>query len=241
MEHQGNPSGNPFTTSLNSLSNMLLMVYAYRQKHGECTSFFKKVHLAIYGDDCLIAVKDASVFNVQDIHKAVSPVGMSIKSETGTWDPVDITDAVFLKRGFNLIDGRYVPTIDERSIIDIINWNKTGINEMANLDVVQNRIISAAIFCFFHQYAKTKFLDGKAFDFLGDQLKRVLCIDNVLGRTYKWRYPVYEDLEDSFKGQEFDHVSTALLYILDNPVLNFSLALFPRMRFQLLRERCIQC
>jgi hypothetical protein len=166
---------------------------------------------------------------------------MSIKSETGTWDPVDITDAVFLKRGFNLIDGRYVPTIDERSIIDIINWNKTGINEMANLDIVQNRIISAAIFCFFHQYAKTKFLDGKAFDFLGDQLKRVLCIDNVLGRTYKWRYPVYEDLEDSFKEQEFDHVSTALLYILDNPVLNFSLALFPRMRFQLLRERCIQC
>lgn len=99
------PSGHPFTTIINSIYSMVMLVGAYYSLTGKF-NFWQHVSPITYGDDNACNVDDATaeIFNqitVADALKREFGVTYTPGRKDGVWVPTcDITDITFLKRGF---------------------------------------------------------------------------------------------------------------------------------------------
>lgn len=128
----GNPSGNPLTSIINSIGNMLLMRLAWMKLSREHSPrhelrFGDFVSLSVYGDDNVATVPDTMRwFNMQNIAHVMAQWGV-------TYTPPKIGNLMllkffpedkvsYLKRYFRHADGLVFAPLPEDKIRDMCNW-----------------------------------------------------------------------------------------------------------------------
>lgn len=126
------PSGNMLTLLVNSMSNIILMRYAYYKIMPYDLSFEKEVRLIVMGDDNVVSVshKVKDVFTPASIAVSVAELGFTItagdkKSQLTGWK--NISEVNFLKRSFvrdsiGVVRG----PLELSSIWNTIRWTRRG-------------------------------------------------------------------------------------------------------------------
>lgn len=130
-----NPSGNPMTTILNSICNMLLVRYAWlHTTRGSPVCNMKRfnanVSMVCYGDDNVINVTEEALghFNQETIAEALATVGMVYTDESKGGDIRHahrlLVEVRFLKRGFAYEKsmGRHLAPLDPVVVDEMLNW-----------------------------------------------------------------------------------------------------------------------
>lgn len=159
MTHQGNPSGNPLTTVLNTIVNVSLMALTWLEimPQSSVSEFFTEVHFKGYGDDNEMAVspKFQEKFHQNSIADALLAHNIVYTSESKSSDAVEnfrpLDETSFLKRGFrrDADFGRtfVLPTMS----LDTLNSYFYYVRKSPNLEAqLQENQRSALIFAAFH-------------------------------------------------------------------------------------------
>lgn len=123
-------SGNPGTAIINTVYNILSMVYAFCKCTGKpAVEFFKDVYMIAYGDDNVLNISSTVIdqFNMQTIAKEYAKIGMKYtdahKSEElckfNTFDNIS-----FLKRSFryDTILMRHIAPLQLDTILEMTMW-----------------------------------------------------------------------------------------------------------------------
>jgi hypothetical protein len=146
--HQGNPSGNPLTTVINSIVNLLYMLYAWRTiMRVKCPKiinrFFDFVKIRVFGDDNILIVKDlvSQWFNLVTVSEALKTIGIDYidAGKTGDLEEIKhINNLSFLKCHFKQspFDSNILAAIDEETIYQLCNWVRDESSEqlLSNID-----------------------------------------------------------------------------------------------------------
>jgi len=178
QSHQGNPSGNPLTTVLNTCVNAMYMRYVFYErcdKRGNWKEFSDCVIDTIYGDDNFITVKDncedfMSFEIVQDCLK-VHGIGYTSARKTQEGGFVDIQEIRFLKSGVGLVyQSFWCPLMDWDTIYEMTNWVRAT-NEFEAIDQLYDNLENALRFVFF--YGET------AYDRFVQEINRALKMKNL--------------------------------------------------------------
>ncbi len=149
-KHQGNPSGIPITSDLNSLCNWIYMLVAFQylkadhscENCGNITpqQYHSYVEPSFYGDDhvlgCHPRVRCFYTFNT--IQKLFTSMGIgytdALKKGGQSPDFQTLAETSYLKRMFVKTEtGRYLAPLDLNSIKDQINWVKESNDPTAAL------------------------------------------------------------------------------------------------------------
>lgn len=141
------PSGHPFTTIVNSMYSLFLLVGAYISITGEMTSFWEFVSTVVYGDDNASNVADekAEVYNQTTVARALEQefeVKYTPGNKTGDYETtMDLTDLTFLKRGFVERDNRWLCPLDLDSFLYTCYWCKNKkLEKEIMIDVLENAL-----------------------------------------------------------------------------------------------------
>jgi hypothetical protein len=127
----GNPSGNPLTTIINSMVNALLMRIAYYTIYKSPTVKFSDVCcLKVYGDDAIMSVSpDCKEYNFLSIKQCFSDMGIEFthgSKEHSANEYENIKEARYLKRSFNVIGSRIFAPLEEKMIVETVSWVRKG-------------------------------------------------------------------------------------------------------------------
>lgn len=141
--NHGNPSGNPFTAVVNSISNSILMRYAFLVLGNDygfgLTQYHTHVKAVNYGDDNLLSVSSQIPwFNMISVAQVLEKIGVIYQpaSKVGELQEyVDFTEVTFLKRGFiySLDVNGYLAPLARSSIDEMINWIRKGPDNIDSL------------------------------------------------------------------------------------------------------------
>jgi hypothetical protein len=127
---KGMPSGHPFTTIVNSMYCLVVLVSAYQYTTGTVSDFWQKCHAITYGDDNIVNVDDsvAPVYNQATVANAVKRLfGYEYTSsqKDGTLrSTVPLASLSFLKRGFRLEGDRWYAPLELDSCLRSTYWTK---------------------------------------------------------------------------------------------------------------------
>lgn len=150
QKHQGNPSGIPITSDLNSGCNWIYILVCFftllsehrKEAKGKCTNckdiVATKVHefleMAFYGDDHVISVGEEArcFFTFNTVQQFMTSHGIgytdALKREGVSPDFEPLSNVSYLKRGFVKIGTgagtRFLAPLELNSIRDQINWVK---------------------------------------------------------------------------------------------------------------------
>lgn len=141
----GNPSGQPFTTLLNSIANILLVhlsyVNAFEKQHGFLPTVeqMDNIHAIVYGDDNVISVSNSPWFTMTALARELNELGMTyttpdkreIDQETYSLEEIS-----FLKRNFHVTDGKITAKRPLEEILETLNWIK--LNQHYSLSTTEN-------------------------------------------------------------------------------------------------------
>lgn len=125
------PSGNPLTTTINCLANLLIMAYNFVYLTGKSLSEFDKlVSRIVFGDDHVINVHPsiAKEFNQVEFARACKEVfnmDYTDEAKTGILVPVkELSEVTFLKRDFYFDDesSMYIGRLDLDVVLEIPQW-----------------------------------------------------------------------------------------------------------------------
>jgi hypothetical protein len=169
---QGNPSGTPLTTLMNSMVNCLLMRLAFHtimDYFGNDATFNDEVQFSCFGDDNMGSVTDrASEFCMTNISMALETFGMEYTHPNKT---TDITDVYFLKRQeitylkrsfeFNWEGSEYVSApLEFDSILRPLCWrdSKSEVNEVRYLSDICSDALREMV-----HYPKEKYVEVEKF------------------------------------------------------------------------------
>jgi len=126
---QGNPSGNPMTTILNSVYQYLAWVYVVVRMGFSTQDFVDKCFLVTYGDDNVMSVFEKFLDPAQLVEGFAS-IGMELtaESKTDTFGYKRIGDVRFLKRAFRYDDlvCRYLAPMPLELVVEITYWMHKG-------------------------------------------------------------------------------------------------------------------
>lgn len=124
------PSGHPFTTIVNSMYSLTLLVGAYISLTGDLTGFWNHVSSVTYGDDNVSNVEEglADVYNQSTVAKALlkefsvkyTPGNKSGEAQTVT----TLDDVTFLKRRFRCHENRWLCPMEFDSFLYTAYWCK---------------------------------------------------------------------------------------------------------------------
>lgn len=164
---KGNPSGMPLTSIFNSFANLILlrccwvMITNMLQTSITASDFDKFVRVAVFGDDNVIAVHPhcASFFNMTSISKAMTVLGMQFtdsNKKVSNRDFVPFNEITFLKRSFRKENDLVFAPLEEKSILEMINW----VRNTAPVDEATRTNCENAIREYFH-YGKETFLNKR--------------------------------------------------------------------------------
>jgi len=134
------PSGHPFTTIINCLHNLILLMLCWVDLNPKgldgLADFFEHVYANVFGDDNIINISEyaATFFNQQTLPDAMLKYGFIYTDETksGEIRPFrDIEEITYLKRQFRYDAelGRYVAPLDMVSILELPYWYHKDVNE----------------------------------------------------------------------------------------------------------------
>nr|URG14948.1 MAG: polyprotein [Picornaviridae sp.] len=159
LTHLGNPSGTPFTATLNTMVNAIYLRYAWLElapiEMRSLVFFDKYVRDQEYGDDILCAVHPdvQSWFTPQAISEVLASIGMTFTNVSKDGKQLGfqpLSELTFLKRGFAKGPfGERLPTMDPDVIHELVNWiRRSDVNtpEEAFLENVNESLR----FAFFH-------------------------------------------------------------------------------------------
>nr|QXV86543.1 nonstructural polyprotein [Dicistroviridae sp.] len=131
------PSGNPFTTIINSMYNSIIKRMAWSDimkphKLSGMSHFNKYVSFISYGDDDIINISNTVLchFNQNSLTKALEKLGhiyTDESKESGICkDYRSLSEIHFLKRSFRWCEElqRYVAPLQEEIIYEMINWTR---------------------------------------------------------------------------------------------------------------------
>lgn len=124
------PSGHPFTTILNSMYSLIMLVACYVRVTGDWTGFWDNCFTITYGDDNVTNVSDekAELFNQVSVAKVMwNDFKMTYTSDVKDGDLVeytDLSDVSFLKRKFFLDDGHWNCPLELDSFLYCVYWCK---------------------------------------------------------------------------------------------------------------------
>lgn len=127
MMGHGNPSGNPMTSILNSIAQLVAFRYVWCRA-GRAMGDLDQVRLAVYGDDNMISIRDDAV-DPAALTAGYAELGMkytnSDKSGPATYGP--FSSAVFLKRKFVYAEdtGRVMAPKELGDILEIASWTQS--------------------------------------------------------------------------------------------------------------------
>lgn len=126
------PSGHPFTTIVNSIYSLTLLVSAYIRCTGDWSGFWDHVSALTYGDDNVVNTTDkiSEVYNQEQVSKALaSDFGVVYTPGNklgGFTRNTTLSDVTFLKRGFRLEEGRWLCPLDPNSFLFTAYWCKNS-------------------------------------------------------------------------------------------------------------------
>jgi hypothetical protein len=152
LTHHGNPSGNPLTTVVNCIVNLLYHWYAYIRISGNTgwAHFAKDVYPCTFGDDIVFSTDVAdtqySFNNVQAIMAELGQVYTAgDKSTTSRMKTID--EIQFLKRHFRKVSNTcYLAPLDTESIEQQFNWTNIAENDIPTVKVqIDEALLEAAI------------------------------------------------------------------------------------------------
>jgi len=132
------PSGNPLTTLINCVYNMLIFRYIYLlalEDNGyplTLCNYSSRVASIFYGDDSICAISNTAIewFNQHSITKYMLRTGHEYTDETKSGNPPpyrDISEVTFLKRGFENKLGFWQAPLSKLTIEDMCMWSRSGI------------------------------------------------------------------------------------------------------------------
>lgn len=134
------PSGHPFTTIVNSMYSLVLLVSAYIKLTGDLTGYWSNVSSVTYGDDNNNNVSPAvsTVYNQATVAKTLAEefdviyTAADKSGELRTTFPLEQTS--FLKRGFVCRDNVWLCPLELESFLYTIYWCKNRKLEKKILD-----------------------------------------------------------------------------------------------------------
>lgn len=126
------PSGHPFTTIINSIYSLVLLVGSYIKRTGDWSGFWENATAVTYGDDNIVNVSDkiATVYNQQTVSETMkSEFGVTYTpgNKTGEFQTnMKITDLTFLKRSFRSERGKWLCPLEKKSFVYTAYWCKNS-------------------------------------------------------------------------------------------------------------------
>jgi hypothetical protein len=134
------PSGNPLTTIINCLYNIIAYRYCFHRATGKASEFRNYCQLFVLGDDniCSVHERYREVFNENTIGTFMSELGLSYTREDKRVGDANapilrnLRNISFLKRTFRFepLVGKWIGSLDVKSIISIPCWTKKGVNSL---------------------------------------------------------------------------------------------------------------
>lgn len=170
--HLGNPSGNPLTTIVNSISNMFYSyivwlvksreTLARTQEFGTVQSFEKHVAFVVYGDDMQqsVDVRVQHFYNLATFNEVLNPFGIKVtnpdKSEGNSDQLMPNALGTMLKFGYRKVGRVVLPTMELGVVYEMLNW----IRECPDhVEALKQNCEASLRFCFFHgskEFAKLR-------------------------------------------------------------------------------------
>lgn len=142
-----NPSGNPLTTIINTISNVVILMYGITNIVARPTHFVEVVNLwnkigddiqfVCYGDDNMFSVnlqskflRDKNPISYENLGNSLNEIGFTYTDENKTngWNETkrSIFEVSFLKRTFYKEKGNVLAPLDLNTILQKIQWKKRG-------------------------------------------------------------------------------------------------------------------
>lgn len=156
VTNQGNPSGMPFTSILNTFVGAVYLRYAWLilapPLYRSLVLFDNHVSDAIYGDDAIVAVSEVALdfYNPHVVSKEFAKFGITFTSTTKDGESTiqKIEDMTFLKRGFKRGGGlEWMPTMSVDTCREMVNWIRRSDDP---LEMICNNVNESLRFMFFH-------------------------------------------------------------------------------------------
>lgn len=126
---QGNPSGNPMTTILNSAYQYFAWVYVVQGCGMTACDFAQKCRLVTYGDDNIMSVFQREL-NADNLVEGFREIGMELTAEVKTekFGYKQLSEIMFLKRKFRYDDEvcRYLAPLPLELLIEMTYWYHAG-------------------------------------------------------------------------------------------------------------------
>lgn len=133
------PSGNPLTTLINCMYNMIIFRYVYLLAQRDSgfpltlSSYCVNVASVFYGDDslCCVSNKICDWFNQHSITRFMSITGHDYTDETKSGSPPpfrSLSEVTFLKREFVFRDSLWVAPLSKVTIEDMCMWSRKNID-----------------------------------------------------------------------------------------------------------------
>jgi hypothetical protein len=126
------PSGHPFTTIVNSIYSLTLLVGAYISRTGDHSGFWSNVSAVTYGDDNVVNVASEwkDVYNQQTVSFSLDKE-FGVKYTPGDkgsvfHDTMLLSEVTFLKRRFREERGRWLCPLELDSFLYTAYWCKNG-------------------------------------------------------------------------------------------------------------------
>lgn len=126
------PSGHPFTTIVNSIYSLTLLVGAYISKTGDWKGFWDHISAVTYGDDNVVNVSPTveEVYNQRGVSEALKKefsVVYTPGDKSGEFkDSMTIQEVTFLKRSFRKENKRWLCPLDPNSFLYTAYWCKNS-------------------------------------------------------------------------------------------------------------------
>ena len=146
------PSGHPFTTIVNSIYSLFLLVAAYISSTGELSNFWTNVSAVTYGDDNVSNVSPdyADKYNQLSVAQALKKefsVNYTPGNKTGEYvNTMSLSEVTFLKRSFVERDGSWLCPLELDSFLYTCYWCKNKkLESTIMLDVLENALLELSM------------------------------------------------------------------------------------------------
>lgn len=123
----GNPSGNPMTTIVNSLYQLIAWYYVVQVQGYNLIDFIQRTCLITYGDDNVMSVREAYL-DPKLLVEGFAKIGMTLTSERKDeeFGYATLGDIQFLKRKFSYENkvGRFLAPLPKDVLREMVYWYK---------------------------------------------------------------------------------------------------------------------
>lgn len=141
------PSGHPFTTIVNSIYSLTVIIASYMHATGDLTGFWDHVMAVVYGDDNVVNVDDATigVFNQRVLaQQLLQHYGMVYTAGDKTAElreSMTVSEIAFLKRKFVESPMGWLSPLEPESFLFTHYWCKNRkLERKIQIDVLENAL-----------------------------------------------------------------------------------------------------